>query len=65
MPQYRAYITARQYRAFEFEADNDELAWDHIEKLVGDHQHGGIDRFLAMADESGPDELYIDQVEEI
>lgn len=64
MPKYRAYVTSRKYRAFEFEADDDVLAWDHMEQLVGNYQND-IERFLDLADESGPDELDIDEIEEI
>ena len=64
MPNYRAYVTVNQYRAFEFEADNDELAWDHMDTLLSNYQ-GEIPRFLALADESGPDEMTLDDVQEI
>lgn len=64
MPQYRAYVTAIQYRAFEFEADDEVMAYDHIEKLIGDYQNS-IDRFLTLADELGPDELTLDSIVEI
>jgi hypothetical protein len=61
MPKYRANLTFSMYRAFEFEADDDVLAWDHIEHLVG---HRGLS-LINEADESGPDEIFIDEVEEI
>lgn len=64
MAKYRAYVTATQYRAFEFEADDADLAWDHMETLVSNYRNE-IDRFLTMAEESGPDELFIEDVEEI
>jgi hypothetical protein len=64
MPNYRAYVVSNRYRAFEFEADNDELAYDHIEKLINDYQFKQ-EAFLAMSDESGPDELTLDEIEEI
>lgn len=64
MPKYRAYITSHRYRAFEFEADDETLAWDHMDQLINDYQ-SKAEMFLAMADESGPDELVLDDVEEI
>jgi hypothetical protein len=64
MPKYRAFIIANKYRAFDFEADDEILAYDHIEQLIHDHQFKH-DVFLAMADESGPDELVLDAIEEI
>jgi hypothetical protein len=64
MPKYRAYVTATKYRAFEFEADDDVLAWDHMETLLSNYSNDH-DRFLAMAEESGPDEMFIDELEEI
>lgn len=64
MPKYRAYVVCNKYRAFEFEADDEILAEDHIEQLLRDYQFKH-DRFLAMADESGPDELVLDGIVEI
>jgi hypothetical protein len=64
MPKYRAFIIANKYRAFEYEADDEILAQDHIEQLIYDYQFKQ-DRFLAMADESGPDELVLDGIVEI
>lgn len=61
MPKYRASVTFTQYRAFEFEADDEVLAWDHAEHLIG---HRKFD-LLNEADESGPDEIWIDDVSEI
>lgn len=61
MPNYRAYITFNQYRSFEFEADDEVLAYDHIEHVIG---HRKFD-LLNEADESGPDEIILDSVEEI
>ncbi len=61
MPKYRANLTFSMYRAFEFEADDDVLAWDHIEHLVG---HRGLS-LINEADESGPDDIFIDEVVEI
>jgi hypothetical protein len=64
MPKYRAYVTAMQYRAFEFEAEDEVLAWDHMETLLHNYQNN-IDSFLSMAVESGPDELILDDIGEI
>lgn len=64
MPKYIGYVTQSRYRAFEFEADDEVLAWDHFEQLVNDHQHNH-EGFISMADESGPDELTVDDVVEI
>lgn len=64
MPKYVGYVTSYRYRSFEFEADDDVLAWDHMEQLVNDYQRDP-EAFLAMADESGPDELVLDDVVEI
>jgi len=64
MPKYRAYITQNRYRAFEFEADDDELAWDHMETLIHNY-YNEPDRLIDMAEESGPDEIHIDEIEEI
>lgn len=61
MPNYRAYMTFTQYRAFEFEADDLELAWDHVEHLIGHRKFALLDE----ATESGPDEIFLDEVEEI
>lgn len=61
MPKYRASLTFSMYRAFEFEADDDVLAWDHIEHLVA---HRGLS-LINEAEESGPDDIFIDEVEEI
>jgi hypothetical protein len=61
MSKYRAYLTFTQYRAFEFEADDDDLAYDHIDHLI-DHRGFAL---LTEADESGPDEIYINEIEEI
>lgn len=61
MAKYRAYLTFTQYRAFEFEADDDELAYDHIEHLIGHRKFELLDE----ADESGPDEIFIDEIQEI
>jgi hypothetical protein len=61
MSKYRAYLTFTQYRAFEFEADDDDLAYDHIDHLI---DHRGF-LLLTEADESGPDEIYINEIEEI
>lgn len=64
MPNYRAYMVLTKYRAFEFEADDDELAYDHMETLIDNYRfnHDGL---MAMATESGPDELFLDEIEEI
>ena len=62
MANYRAYVTVKQYRSFEFEADNDELAFDHIEKLTWDN---GPSYVLSQWDESGPDDIWIDEIEEL
>jgi hypothetical protein len=64
MPKYRAYVVATKYRAFEFEADNDDLAWDHMDTLQHNYRNDH-DGFLALAEESGPDEINIDEIEEI
>jgi len=61
MPKYRAYVQFVQYRAFEFEADDDDLAFDHIDHMIGHRKFALLDE----ADESGPDEIFIDEVEEI
>ncbi len=61
MPKYRGYITFNQYRAFEFEADDEELAFDHLEHLIGHRKFDLLDE----ADESGPDEIYIEGIDEI
>lgn len=61
MPNYRALLTFTQYRAFEFEADDDELAYDHVEHLIGHRKFALLDE----ADESGPDEIFIDDIQEI
>lgn len=62
MPKYRAYAVVRFYREFEFEADDDDLAFDHADKLVYD---GGASYVLNEWDESGPDDVEIDEVREI
>lgn len=61
MPKYRAYLTFNQYRAFEFEADDEALAEDHIEHLIGHRKFALLDE----ADESGPDDILLDSIEEI
>ena len=60
MPNYRAYIVQTRYRAFEFEADDEGLAWDHMETLMSNYG----DRIMSLADESGPDEITLDDIEE-
>lgn len=62
MPKYRAYVTVRQYRAFDFEADDDQLAFDHIDYLTYDR---GAAYVLNEWQESGPDDFFIDEIEEI
>ena len=64
MPKYRAYITQQRFRAFEFEADNDDLAWDHMETLIHNYSNEP-DRLIDMATESGPDNINLDEIEEI
>lgn len=64
MPNYRAYIVQTRYRAFEFEADDEILAHDHIDKLVRDY-YNNQEAFMDMADESGPDDFEVNDVEEI
>jgi hypothetical protein len=34
MARYRARVSYTQYRYFDFEADNEDLAWDHADKLM-------------------------------
>lgn len=64
MPKYVGYVTSTRYRSFEFEADDEVLAWDHFEQLVDNYQRNP-ENFLAMATESGPDELIVDDVVEL
>jgi hypothetical protein len=64
MPKYVGYVTQSRYRSFEFEADDEILAWDHFEQLVSDYQRNPED-FMGMATESGPDLLTVDDVVEI
>jgi hypothetical protein len=62
MSKYRAYLTINQYRAFEFEADDIDLAFDHMEHLI---DHRGLSFIINEATESGPDDIYIEEIEEI
>lgn len=55
MAKYKGYATIRMYREFEFEADDDDLAWDHFEKLC---QDGDVLDWV----ESGPDDVYPEDV---
>jgi hypothetical protein len=61
MSKYRAYLVFTQYRSFEFEADDEILAEDHIEHLIGHRRFALLDE----ADESGPDDIMLDAIEEI
>ena len=38
MAKYRAEVILTNVGYLEFEADNDELAYDHMGKVLGDHQ---------------------------
>ena len=60
MANYKAYVVVRMYREFDFEADDDDLAWDHIEKLTYD---GGPSYVMSQWEESGPDDIYIESVD--
>jgi hypothetical protein len=40
MPKYRAKIQLTTYADFEFDADNDSLAFDHMERLMEDYNDG-------------------------
>jgi hypothetical protein len=64
MPKYVGYLTQSRYRSFEFEADDEVLAWDHFEKLVDDYRRDP-ETLMTMATESGPDELILDDVVEL
>lgn len=64
MPKYVGYLTQSRYRAFEFEADDEVLAWDHFEQLIDNYRHNP-EILMNMAEESGPDELHADDVVEI
>lgn len=61
MPKYIGYATVRMYRSFEFEADDDDLAYDHFDMLI---DHKGI-RILDEWQESGPDDVFIDMIDEV
>jgi hypothetical protein len=61
MSKYRAYLVFTQYRSFEFEAADEILAEDHIEHLIGHRRFALLDE----ADESGPDDIMLDTIEEI
>ena len=61
MPKYIGYATVMQYRSFEFEADDDDLAYDHFEMLL---DHKG-ERILDEWEESGMTEVVIDQINEV
>lgn len=62
MPNYRGFVRLSSYRVFEFEADNDDLAWDHLEHLTENLSFG---RIANEWEESGPDEISIEDVKEI
>lgn len=59
MPKYTGYVTVAQYRSFEFEADDEELAWDHMETLLLNHDE---DYILNHWDESGETQVLLDDV---
>lgn len=60
MANYRAVVTVNFYRTFEFEADDIDLAYDHIEHLA---EHMGPAYILNEWEESGPEEIFV-EVEE-
>lgn len=61
MPKYTAYVTVKMYRSFEFEADDIDLAYDHIEHLA---DHRGPSYILNEFDVSGPEDIFIDDIVE-
>lgn len=61
MPKYRLYVSLHQYRSFDFEADNYDLACDHADKLVSDLSPSYI---LNVWDKTEPEEVLIDAIEE-
>lgn len=61
MPKYVGYITISKYRSFEFEADDADLAWDHLDTLVSNYG----ERLEEMWDESGEDQIFCDDVVEV
>lgn len=62
MPKYKGFAVVRFYREFVFEADDEELAWDHLDKLT---YEGGASYVLNEWDESGPDDVYLEEVREL
>lgn len=62
MPKYRAYVTLAQYRSFEFEAEDEELAWDHADTLI---LNVGYDRIEREWEESGQTVVLLDDIGEI
>lgn len=61
MPSYIGYVTISQYRSFEFEADDEELAWDHMDTLILNHNYDSI---LSEWDESGEPQILLDDIGE-
>lgn len=62
MPKYKGYATVRFYREFEFEAEDEELAWDHLEHLA---DHRGPSYIINEWTESGPDDVYLEGIDEL
>ena len=62
MPKYRMYVSFTQYRSFDFEADNEDLAWDHAEQLLEGSYPPSV---LLKWEESGPEELQVEEVCEL
>ena len=43
MPKYKGTVLVKDYFEFEFEADDFDLAKDHLDKLVAD---GGVSNYM-------------------
>lgn len=62
MPKYIGYVSLSQYRSFEFEAEDEELAWDHMDTLI---LNSDYDSILNEWDESGEPQILLDDIGEV